>query len=334
MVLQMWNPLLSVWEGEGVTWMSGVTGNSAAAGGIISLDILQVSGAWLHIFQGNNAAARNFAAPSNNRKRRDLHASLVFCLSRLFSVVNLSTLLHLRSTATQYVIVDLFNRYPCTERLASTRGLCTKPFFLCPLPPTSTERRVKRHRACSSVVFARSNDISEEKDSIDSRETWIQITFTYLLISCHWFLTKLVESQVSATRTMGPRACHGTVQFLESEDHGGLSLEKRSFFEWDREKKIHGPPLIAISLSSRGRGETRRTKKEIPKAAPGTSVVGSPLKSNHEEERTSCFVSYSPEKKIYHHKDLMTDLARPGYLPCELRAPVQVPSSKGLEKQS
>ena len=52
---------------------------------------MQVSGNISSVRLGNNAAARIFCRSVKQQKKRDLPASPVLCLSRLFNVVYLST---------------------------------------------------------------------------------------------------------------------------------------------------------------------------------------------------------------------------------------------------
>ena len=96
----------------------------------------------------------NFAARSNNRKKRDLAASPVLCLSRLFNVVYLSTCSSIFACSkidNNLVIVDLFDRCPRIERRRTSQQWTMRQATL----------------ACSSKVFARSN---EKKDRSESHE--------------------------------------------------------------------------------------------------------------------------------------------------------------------
>ena len=110
----------------------------------------------------------NFAAQSNNRKKRDLPASPVLCLSRLFNVDYLSTCSSIFACSkidNNLVIVDLFDRCPrASERRRTSQQWTMRPATL----------------ACSSKVFARSN---EKKDRSESHEAWDHILMSPDVVS-------------------------------------------------------------------------------------------------------------------------------------------------------
>ena len=58
-----------------------------AASGIISLEIMQLSGKISQIRLGNNAAARKFCRSVKQQKKKDSACVSDLCLSRLFNVV-------------------------------------------------------------------------------------------------------------------------------------------------------------------------------------------------------------------------------------------------------
>ena len=116
----------------------------------------------------------NFAAQSNNRKKRDLPASPVLCLSRLFNVVYLSTCSSNAacSTIDNNLVIVVFDRCPRIERRRTSQQ--------------STMRQATL--ACSSEVFARSNKKKKKKKKKTASPTRRETTFWCLLILCHWFL--------------------------------------------------------------------------------------------------------------------------------------------------
>ena len=137
-----------------------------------------------------------------------------------------------------------------------------------------------------------------------------------------------IEVSVQGDREPVSLSGGGTVLFLESKTMAGCRWKKSN--ERDREKKMHGPLLILAFLSRGwGGGGGWRDKRKLPKAAPGRSVFGSKSDRDDEKKKASRFVSCSLNE-IHHHKNSMTDLTRPGSLPCEeLQA---YPSSKRQEK--
>ena len=112
--------------------------------------------------------------------------------------------------------------------------------------------------------------------------------------------------------------------FLNLKTMAGCRWKKSN--EPDREKKMHGPLLI-LAFLSRGWGGGGEKRKH-PKAAPG-GVFGSKSDRDDEKKKALRFVSCSLDE-IHHHKNSMTDLTRPGSLPCEELQ--SYPSSKRQEK--
>ena len=88
---------------------------------------------------------------------------------------------------------------------------------------------------------------------------------------------------------------------------------------------MRGPLLILALFAERERGD----KKKLPKAVPGRQKCRIDSKSDHDEKKASRFVSCSLNE-IHYHEDSMTDLTRPGSLPCEELQ--SYPSSKRLDK--
>ena len=145
----------------------------------------------------------NFAAQSNNNKKRDLPASPVLCLSRLFNVVYLSTCSSIFACSkidNNLVIVDLFDR---CQRASNDDGRA------------SSGRCVKRHlhvhRKFSPDRTKRKTEASPMR-----RET----TFWCLLMLCHWFLQTrtggISKSKWAYKGTVNPWACrrHRSISWI------------------------------------------------------------------------------------------------------------------------
>ena len=92
---------------------------------------MQRSGNISSVRLGNNAAARKFCRSVKQQKKRDLPASPVLCLSRLFNVVYLSTCSSIFACSkidNNLVIVDLFDRCPraSNDDGRASSGRCVK----------------------------------------------------------------------------------------------------------------------------------------------------------------------------------------------------------------
>ena len=115
---------------------------------------MQLSGKISLVRLGYNAADRKFcrSAWSNNRKKkRDLPASPVLCLSRWFNVVYLPPVqaFFACSVIDNNLVIVLFDRCPRIERRRTSEQ--------------STMRQATL--ACSSEVFARSNEKKDQRES-------------------------------------------------------------------------------------------------------------------------------------------------------------------------
>ena len=257
----------------------------------------------------------NFAAQSNNRKKRDLPAaSPVLCLSRLFNVVYLSSCSSIFACSkidNNLVIVDLFDRCPraSNDDGRASSGRCVKRHLHVHRKFRQIERKERRKRVPWGVGLP--FDVS-----------WCCVTGFYR--------PELVESVNRSERTRGPwtrEPVGGTVLFLESKDHGRLPLEKS--YERDREKKMHGPLLI-LAFFSRGWGGGR-DKRKLPKAAPGRSVFGS--KSDRDDEkkklRASCpalWMKFTTTKTRWQ--------ISPGLDLCPVKSSSLIQAQKGRKKRS
>ena len=115
--------------------------------------------------------------------------------------------------------------------------------------------------------------------------------------------------------------------FLNLKTMAGCRWKKSN--ERDREKKMHGPLLILAFLSrGGGGGRERETRGNFPKQRLAeVCLARSPIVTT--KKKASRFVSCSLDD-IHHHKNSMTDLTRPGSLPCEELQ--SYPSSKRQEK--
>ena len=195
----------------------------------------------------------NFAAQSNNRKK-----GICLCLQS-FASPGCSTwfmfkhfLLVLRSTTIWWSFCSIDARASNDDGQASSRR-CVK-------------RHLHIHRKFSPDRTKR-----KTKGSPMRRETTFYVSWCCVT---GFYRPGLVESLNRSERTKGPCACHGTVLFFESKDHGRLSLEK---ILWTSLKEENARYSLDISLFCRGGGGGggERDKKRLPKAAPGRSVVGS-----------------------------------------------------------
>ena len=101
--------------------------------------------------------------------------------------------------------------------------------------------------------------------------------------------------------------------FLNLKTMAGCRWKKSN--ERDREKKMHGPLLILAFLSRGWGGGGGETRGNFPKQRLAEMCLArSPIVTT--KKKASRFVSCSLDE-IHHHKNSMTDLTRPGSLPCE-----------------
>ena len=151
----------------------------------------------------------NFAAQSNNRKKRDLPASPVLCLSRLFNVVYLSTCSNIFACSeidNNLVIVDLFDR--------------------CPRASNDEDEPAVDDASSDTCMFIESFRQIERKER---PKRGVRPPFASWCCVTGFYRPELVESVNRSERTRGPwthEPVGGTVLFLESKDHGRLPLEK------------------------------------------------------------------------------------------------------------
>ena len=204
------------------------------------------------------------------------------------------------------VIDDLFDRCPRIERRRTSQQPMTRQATVCMFVGSFCQ--IERSRKAEERITLGADHLLMSFDSD-------VVSLVYR--------PELVESVNPSECTRGPWACHGTVLFLESEDHG--RLEK---FFWTKSREKNAQFSLDICLFVDGE---RGDKKKLLKAAPSMAEVSftrSPI-IDHDEKKDSRFVPCSLDES-HHHKDSMTDLTRPGSLPCEELQ--SSPSSKRLEK--
>ena len=146
----------------------------------------------------------------------DLPGFVVFCLSRLFNVVYLSTC--------SGMFCFFWDRQQSCDRICSIDARASNDDGR-----ASSGGRVKWHCACSSEIFARSNEKKDQSEPWGVNTDNLLMSPDVVSLVSLDYRPELVESVIEVSvqyGTVTPWACHSTVLFLESQDHAGCRWKK------------------------------------------------------------------------------------------------------------
>ena len=248
----------------------------------------------------------NFAAQSNNNKKRDVPASPCFASP---------------GCSTWFICppVQAFFALFWDRQQSSHRCFVRSM----PAHRTTTDEPALR-QVCMFIGSFRQIIKRKEKPK---RVPWgIRPPFDV----CWWgfYRPELVESVKQSERTRGRGPATALFCFLNLKTMAGCRWKKKNSYKRDREKKMHGPLLILAFCRGGGGGGGGGRQEETSQSSARQKCGWLEVRS-WRRKKASRFVSCSLDE-IHHNKDSMTDLTRPGSLPCEELQ--SYPSSKRREK--
>ena len=259
----------------------------------------------------------NFAAQSNNRKKKRSACVSVLCLSRLFNLVYLSTC--------SSIFCFFWDRQQSSEGWFVRSMPAHRTTTDEPAVDDASSDTVHVHQKCSP-------DRTKEKPKRVPWDVRPPFDVSWCCVT-GFYRPELVESVNRSERTRGCGPATALFCFLNLKTMAGCRWKNNSY-KRDREKKMHGPLLILAFCWGGWGGGGARLKKKLSKGSVWQKCGWLGVRSWRWNKSFALRVLLRRLDEIHHHKDFfffsMTDLTRPGSLPCEELQ--SYPSSKRREK--